>query len=274
MRNLLKYTGLVECKILQKTNQKNHNQNQGSNHFDDNHETRTSPKKNAPNEKKYIINKSEIKKRLYAVLETKTFKKFTAFWTITFPIQITEQQRYTILNTFLTRARKQGLKHYIWVAEKHKNGTIHFHIITNFFCDVKVLNGYIKSSCKTIAKKENLYEELALIEKYNGFDISKKRSDNKRQIAKYVTKYITKNNQEFNRLCWYTSKSLSNVITSVEITDQEKIEILGENLSKNNKPYEFENDFMKFTSIKESILIKHLKKTTDMNEEILKHFEQ
>lgn len=39
-----------------------------------------------------------------------------------------------LFNHLLTELRNQfGMKHYVWRAEKQKNGNIHFHIVTNIF---------------------------------------------------------------------------------------------------------------------------------------------
>lgn len=172
----------------------------------------------------YKLNKQLIRKRLAVLFETSQFRKFKALWTLSFPNHCSNDDRYRILNIFLTRMRRDfGMCHYLWVAEYHESGFIHFHIITNVFAPVKELNAVLKASVITSAQLTGDLEDLEKAERFNGFDIADKPTKSKKGkggMGAYVTKYITKNNGEFDRLCWYCSQSVSNLCTGVTVTQE------------------------------------------------------
>lgn len=70
----------------------------------------------------------------------------TTFITLTLPSkQIHEDKIITkiILGGFLDRCRKVGLmENYVWKAEKQKNGNIHYHVLTDSYCNRTVLYRY------------------------------------------------------------------------------------------------------------------------------------
>ncbi len=68
-----------------------------------------------------------------------------AFYSISFPAGLSDSSCYQILNTCLTRIRKWRKKFsYIWVAERQKNGTTHFHMLTNVYMGIGIVNGFFK----------------------------------------------------------------------------------------------------------------------------------
>lgn len=173
----------------------------------------------------YRLNKSKVKKRCFAFSRLKKSHKFFAFYTITFPSGLSDQSCYKYFNLWLTRCRKTaGLNSYLWVAERQKNSTIHFHLLTNDYMEIKSVNGYM-SKALTNGKKKLDQEVLKTVdtEKYNGIDV-KKVGNGREKLVGYLTKYITKNNIEFYRLPWHCSRDVSRLFTSVnfEYEDADK----------------------------------------------------
>jgi len=115
----------------------------------------------------------------------------------------------------LTRSRKEcGLKSYLWVAERQKNLTIHFHLLTNDFMKVREVNGFMAKCLLTVKKSGLEILRDVEIEKYNGVDV-KKVGGNKNRLISYLVKYITKNEIEFYHLPWHCSHDISSLGTSI-----------------------------------------------------------
>jgi hypothetical protein len=91
-------------------------------------------------------------------------RKFLAFYSIRFPVGLPDEKAYKIFNTWFTRCRRDsGLKTYLWVAERQKNGTIHFHLLTNDFLPIKAVNGYMATvSCQIKRKGLKFFRKLTL----------------------------------------------------------------------------------------------------------------
>ena len=139
---------------------------------------------------KKIENTDDIKRR--HMFEVKTRIKdyvlnnsFDTFWTLTFDPKIygvTDNLRFEEMGKFLTSLRKKyGKFNYIAIPERHKNGTLHWHMITGGI-----------SEC--LVKSEHTYKGQPTFEcpkwKY-GFTKIQVIND-KTKVANYVTKYITK----------------------------------------------------------------------------------
>ena len=109
-------------------------------------------------------------------------------------------------------------------AERQKNGTIHFHLLTNDFMPIEEVNAYMAKSLLSEQKKgvEQL-KELDL-DKYNGVDV-KKVGQNKNCLISYLAKYVTKNEVEFHRLPWHCSRDVSRLFTSINYNDEEQDKI-------------------------------------------------
>jgi hypothetical protein len=227
-------------------------------------------KEEKPAKRKYVLNKKEVRKRLLVLFETRAFKYTKRFWTISFPLHISEPDRYRILNIFLTRLRRDyELKHYIWVAERHENGTLHFHLITNITHDVQELNGILKASVINIAKSLDSIELVEAAERYNGFDIAKKKGKDKKSIAAYITKYVTKNNSEFTGLAWYCSKSVSNLCTGVEVSQEYIFSEFTEAFLVNGNSFYFEGEHFKYFAFERILWCDATKEILKYNNELI-----
>lgn len=188
----------------------------------------------------YKLRKTKIRNKILNFFSLNASKKFCAFYSISFPIEITDSTAYQCLNTWLTRCRKNcGLKSYLWVAERQKNGTLHFHLITNNFMQIRIVNDFMRESLKTQYDKGNLHCKLKVIEKYNGVDVDNlyqsKRKNNlnkrltkheaQRKLSMYLTKYISKNNTTSSRLPWHCSRDISALFISINYADVSTLEI-------------------------------------------------
>lgn len=175
---------------------------------------------------KYKLNKSKVRKRSNALSRLEKSKKFLAFYTITFPEGLSDADCYKFFNLWLTRCRRTGgLTTYLWVAERQKNDTIHFHMLTNDFMPIKKVNGYMAKTLSNVKKKghEKLFEVDTTV--YNGIDV-KKVGKNRKTLVGYLTKYITKNNIEFYRYPWHCSRNVSKLFNSQHIQDEKSEELL------------------------------------------------
>ena len=154
------------------------------------------------------------------------------FWTITFPLNTTDDTAFICFNKWLTRVRKElNLRSYLWITERQGNGTIHFHIAIHQRLCVKKANRYMRACLFTcIDNKEIIYSRLDA-KNYNGVDIAKNRKTKRvtnfaqkkstKTLVNYLTKYITKNNGQFTHLAWHSSRDYSNLITSIRLTEYE-----------------------------------------------------
>lgn len=186
------------------------------------------------------LNKSKVKGKMYALFNLRQSKRFIAFYSVSFPLNSTDNMCFECWNSWLTYCRKHcALTHYIWISERQKNGTLHYHMLTNNFMPVSATN---KAMAVIIDNKVNLglmnWGESS-ISAYNGVDVdcifnSKRHkktgkyvnpSQVRDWVAKYVTKYVTKNNEMFSHLCWHCSRTVSILFTaSIELfTERQNI---------------------------------------------------
>lgn len=168
----------------------------------------------------YTLNKSKVKKKCYAISALEKSKKFLAFFTITFPMGLTDQVCYKLFNTWLTRCRKNaGLNTYLWVAERQKNGTLHYHLLTNDYMKIEIVNSYMAKALETEKRKGTEVLQKVDTSIYNGIDV-KKVGKKKNALISYLTKYITKNDIEFYRLPWHCSRDVSRLFTSIHFEEE------------------------------------------------------
>lgn len=183
-----------------------------------------SPEVQSPESQKkgYKLNKSKVRKKCHAFSRLEKSKKFLAFYSISFPCGLSDETGYKIYNTWLTRCRKDtGLKSYLWIAERQKNGTIHFHLLTNDFMPIRKVNGFMASCLTSEKEKGNEVLKDVNTSKYNGVDV-KKVGNNKKSLIGYLTKYITKNDIEFTHLPWHCSRDVSKLFTTINFTHEDR----------------------------------------------------
>lgn len=198
----------------------------------------------------YKLNKSKVRKRCHALSRLEKSQKFLAFYTITFPEGLSDSDCYILFNTWLTRSRKTGgLTTYLWVAERQKNQTIHFHMLTNDFMPIEKVNRFMAKSLSNL--KKSGIKQLGEVDpsKYNGIDV-KKVGKKRKTLIGYLTKYITKNNIEFYRLPWHCSRNVSKLFTSQNVDDENSEKLLNK-LPHEQEKYELhDSEFCKVSAFK------------------------
>lgn len=136
-----------------------------------------------------------------------------SFITLTLPSEQKEVDDKTIINKALQPflrecSRKDKLKHYIWKAERQKNGNIHFHITTNVFIYYQTVqdrwNNYMRSTGLM-----NEFEKKFGHSNPHSTEIRAVRKMG--EIERYMQKYFCKTNQYdeiVNGKIWDCSLSL------------------------------------------------------------------
>jgi hypothetical protein len=151
--------------------------------------------------KKYYLNKKEVRNRIVALSNLKVSCNNLIFWSVSFPLHFTDIQAIKVLNNVLTSLRKgKNWFQYVWIAERQKNGTIHFHFVVNQWFNVRIVNYKFACAIENELKKENKYDIKFNKDSYNGFDV--KKVYNSAGISAYVTKYVTKQNESFECRAW------------------------------------------------------------------------
>ena len=182
--------------------------------------------------RKYRVNKSEISKRIQAMINVQSGKKSLFFYTISFPNQVSDNTAYKILNSFLTTMRTaNGFTQYLWICERNRQGTIHFHIASPELYKPKHLNGIIVNLLHHYIRKGQLNWSHSAAAKYNGLDLAKDRTTRKitnfaavsggKKLSAYLTKYCGKGKESFSRQAWQASKVVSSFFTEILVTTDE-----------------------------------------------------
>lgn len=229
--------------------------------------------KEVTEEKKlHRLNKSFVKRKLFAFFNLNKTRKFCKFWTITFPAGTQDDICYKLFNLWLTRCRQNcELKDYLWIAERQKNDTIHFHLCLNIYMPIKIVNEYMRISINNCIKSGEIKRESKDFLNYNGVNVSKNIKSNT-TIAKYMTKYMTKNETTGYRLLSYCSQSISALFTSQIITEKQ-LEMYEQRGSIEKEPQIFfRNDFIDFYLFKFSKEKEEFAELFALNESIYKAF--
>jgi hypothetical protein len=156
--------------------------------------------------------KQKIRKKVIAF--SQAYKKLN-FLTLTFINQVEDKQAVMLLARFLDNCNKQMKDfQYIWVAERQtKNevfeNNIHFHLITNKYFKIdKYWNYWI-----SLQEKSGLKPREENFKASSAFDIRSLNAKNIKAIGQYITKYVTKNRDQFDCQVWNCSKKISMLYT-------------------------------------------------------------
>lgn len=231
-------------------------------------------------EKSYSVHKREVRQRLLGFMNTQAGKKELYFWTVTFPAGVSDKIAYQIFNTWLTRLRQlKMLKNYLWVAERQKIGTIHFHIAIPHKMYVKRANAMMAGTLKTFSKRGDIPVSVFQCKRYNGVDIAKNRNTGRvtnfaikkgnKALIGYLTKYVTKNDASFSHLAWHNSRGFSSIFTGVTFTIPEFVGY-GFNLLLNRQKI-FSTEFFTFVpwlNDPPPLLVNHLYKINSFTQNL------
>lgn len=216
------------------------------------HDTNTTLEKKtqrAEGERSYTLNKKIVRRKMFAFSQLRASRAYFRLWSISFPNGTCDEICYKLWNLWLTRMRSEaGLKSYLWVAERQKNGTLHFHVAINSYIDVRLANNLMSKSINNYIKKGLIpYTGVGYLN-YNGVDVSKK-AGSPRALAKYITKYITKNSTECNRLPYYCSQDISCLFVARVFSEAQLDAFLQECPTTINKEVLFSSDYCDFYAI-------------------------
>jgi len=219
--------------------------------------------KQQPTKKRvYKLNKAKVRKRIIALCRLKQSYKFLAFYSISFPAKAPDDVIYEIFNKWLTTCRTHhGLKTYVWVAERQKNGTLHFHILTNNFLEIYKVNRAMAKCINTSVLQGKLSWGQSSLTLYNGVDVDSIQHTKRRQgesraqyrwrlkeqkkhtikervkfATRYMTKYMSKSDEVFTHLPFHCSRDISQLFTSLLLSDKD-FEIYKQYLSDNPNDY-------------------------------------
>jgi len=203
--------------------------------------------KDTKHNRTYKLNKTKVRKKITALCRLDHAIKFIAFYSISFPSDADDDVLYKIFNKWLTNCRKRyGLQTYLWVAERQKNGTLHFHLLTTNKMAIRAVNNAMAIAIDNEVRSGNMTWGATSADKYNGVDVDSPQKPKRRQsetrnqyrdrlnrnsnvdrkkviswIASYLTKYLTKNEIEFKHLPWHCSRDVSALFTSIVISDDD-----------------------------------------------------
>lgn len=161
----------------------------------------------------YKLNKKKVREKCSAFFGLRQSRNFLAFYSISFPMGFPDDFAYRCLNTVLTRMKKEcGLKSYLWVAERQKNETIHFHMLTNTFMYIQKVNYMMSKAIETQVDENHLDVNFNALT-YNGVDV-RHVNNNRKALNSYLTKYVSKNTAAFHRLAYHSSRDISELFTA------------------------------------------------------------
>ena len=149
----------------------------------------------------YRMKKTKVKDKCQMLFNTKAGQKFIAFYSVSFPEGISDDDAFKVWNYWLTFLRKeQKLTSYLWVTERQKNGTIHYHMLTCDYMPIRKTNDALRTILKNYNEKYN--RGWQNIENYNGVDVfsvwAKRGKNVKRGYNDYTIKdFISK--EEFEQ---------------------------------------------------------------------------
>jgi hypothetical protein len=178
--------------------------------------------------KSRTLNKAVIRSRISALINSQKNRKSLYFWTVTFPEKLPDTTCSCALNSFLTTLRKQYKDfEYLWVAERQKNSTLHYHIAIPNYVSVVRANSIMQNVLKFYRKFKPDKALLIQLSEYNGVHISKNSKTGKavnfaqakkgRSLESYLTKYVTKNESESFTSLWHCSRLFSALVTKIWI---------------------------------------------------------
>lgn len=220
------------------------------------------------NQRIFTINKKKVIQKSIALSKLKQSQKFMAFYSISFPIGFDDRFAVECLNTWLTKLRQNSLKfQYLWVAERQKNGTIHFHMLINKWLNIRVVNFMMAQTINFCINKNKLFNLNFDRSRYNGVDVVKVR--NARDVSKYITKYATKQISKFNCRAWSCDYITSALFVRVCDYFGNVIDKLENFLFKSGcKWFSFENDFCLCIFTDKEYIPEPLKKLISINNKI------
>lgn len=177
--------------------------------------------------RKYRMNVSKFRAKACSYAMLRKSMLFLAFYSISFPKGFDDDLAYKVLNSALTQLRKNfGLKSYMWVMERQRNNTIHYHLLTNDYMYISDVNRVFATSIQYYVEKNEASWGNSSFEKYNGVDVKavnkkgKYRNNLTRnqiidKVIGYLSKYMSKDIYSESHRVWHCSRLVSALFISV-----------------------------------------------------------
>lgn len=144
-----------------------------------------------------VTRSDSLKRSKEKIYDIAILNQWSMFVTLTIdPNKIDSFDSLSVKTAFLNWIHNMQKRHnmvYLFVAELHKSGRIHFHGLVNGNFDL-ISSGHLDNKGRVIYNLENW--------KY-GFSTAIYLDDNKEAVARYITKYITKELQKILPKMYY-----------------------------------------------------------------------
>lgn len=232
------------------------------------------------------MNKKKFRKKAEAFANLEESKKFIGFYSISFPKGLDDMSCKRCLNTWLTKLReKYKLSNYMWVAERQKNKTLHFHLLTNQKMPIKAVNAEMAKTIQYVLEKSQLNSINYDRERYNGVDLAyagKRNSFNDQKkpkkeqtkenrikfIARYMSKYMSKENEGWPFLPCHYSRSISALATGFVLDYIEQIWTEKELIPNSSIAYYYNSEYYEIVILEEFLPETLLKRFYNHNQKV------
>lgn len=159
-----------------------------------------------------------------------------AFWTLTLSASqgftSDSEIKKTLLEPFLRKMRKKGLRNYVWKSELQQNGNLHFHLLTDLFLPYTVIRD-VWNNCQSKLGYISDFERRFGHRDPNSTDVRSVKD--LKGIASYLAKYMLKASE----------KGKQQKISPIEDQKRKgKIWDCSLNLKLKNQAYDFLPDYL------------------------------
>lgn len=191
-------------------------------------------------ERLYSMNAGKFRRKAFAYALLRKSLRFLAFYSISFPLGIPDDVAFRIWNKLLTRLRRSlGLKSYLWCMERQKNGTVHYHMLTNDFMNVTEVNRYAAVAIDNEVIRGNCSWGNSCFERYNGVDVKAIVKSSTRlqmtdrmklitRVARYLSKYMSKDLRRERHRVWHCSRLVSALCVAASVDECDFRELVDE----------------------------------------------
>lgn len=174
---------------------------------------------------------NEVRRRVHAWIDSRGGSTKVKFWTITFPAGTPDHNAFKALNIFFTRWRKiQPEIDYLWTAERQENHTAHFHIVTDLYTDVRILNHFMRTTLKNMGAQIP-WSHANQVNVYNGITISPPVFS-RLGVEQYLVKYLTKAIGAGFAQPWHCSRNIGTIRTRAQVDRTTAFECIADEIRR------------------------------------------
>jgi hypothetical protein len=177
---------------------------------------------------------NEVRRRVHAWIDHKGGAQRVKFWTVTFPQGTPDPIVFKAFNILLTRWRKAipDLS-YLWTAERQQNHTAHFHMVTDSYMDVRLLNAWMRKTLSNMGAMVP-WSDPSHIAAYNGVTISPSVYT-RCGVEAYLVKYLTKAIGSGFKQGWHCSRNIGTIRTRAKVDRNTAFECIGDEVRRSGK---------------------------------------